>query len=157
MRDDTLTHGTLTAYRKGCRCGECRAANTTYQRQWREANVGKRKASVRKYYDANRDTIRERNRQFGAEHPERVKAYIQRKRLSRKAECLAYLGGACVRCGTTKNLEFDHIEPSTKEFEITTRITLSWDKLLPELDKTQLLCVSCHKAKTADDRKNVAA
>src|SRR5690606_36667345 len=29
-------HGTHSAYSKGCRCAECRAAKARYQREWRE-------------------------------------------------------------------------------------------------------------------------
>jgi hypothetical protein len=29
------------------------------------------------------------------------------------------LGGRCVRCGANEDLEFDHIDPSTKVFAVT--------------------------------------
>ena len=65
--------------------------------------------------------------------------------------CLEKLGGKCVRCGTTERLEFDHIEPSTKEKPVTQIFNRSFDKLDIELAKCQLLCENCHTIKTAED------
>jgi WhiB family redox-sensing transcriptional regulator len=31
-----VTHGTRSSYIKGCRCDDCRTAQQTYQRKWRE-------------------------------------------------------------------------------------------------------------------------
>jgi hypothetical protein len=62
------------------------------------------------------------------------------------------LGGKCVRCGTTENLEFDHIDPSTKVFAISAALSRAWDALVKEASKCQLLCKPCHVAKGAEDR-----
>ena len=51
-------------------------------------------------------------------------------------------------CGTTDNLEFDHIDPSTKTFVISQNINAAWDKMKLELDKCQLLCRKHHREKT---------
>ena len=58
------------------------------------------------------------------------------------------LGGACVACGSTKNLHFDHVVPSCKSFSITTFLDRPWADTLEELKKCQLLCSSCHHLKT---------
>lgn len=67
----------------------------------------------------------------------------------RRAEALIKLGGKCVKCGTTENLEFDHIDPKTKSFEIGAWGSHSKADLEIELAKCQLLCKSCHIEKTA--------
>lgn len=36
----------------------------------------------------------------------------------RRNKGLKLLGGVCVKCGTTENLQFDHIDPATKLFNI---------------------------------------
>lgn len=36
-----LTHGTRTAYRRGCRCAECRDANRLAMARWRERHASK--------------------------------------------------------------------------------------------------------------------
>ena len=58
-----------------------------------------------------------------------------------------YLGGVCRICGTTEELEFDHVDPATKVIAITTAIMKecwSWKRLVEELDKCQLLCHEHH-------------
>ena len=60
----------------------------------------------------------------------------------------ALLGGKCVVCGATEQLEIDHIDPATKEFELTKSNTYSRKKVMEELAKCQLLCKTCHLEKT---------
>lgn len=64
------------------------------------------------------------------------------------------LGGKCVECGTDKDLEFDHIDPQAKLFNISTSIAINRELLLLELAKCQLLCTRCHDKKTARERRN---
>ena len=66
---------------------------------------------------------------------------------------LQKLGGKCVECGCTETLEFDHIDPSTKSFNIAAGYTKPKKVLDEELAKCQLLCVSCHREKTKKDAK----
>ena len=66
----------------------------------------------------------------------------------RKAMFVARLGGVCVECGTTEDLEIDHIDPSTKSFEILKCYDHKLDKVLSEVDKCQLLCKTHHKIKS---------
>lgn len=63
------------------------------------------------------------------------------------------LGGRCFICGTTETLEFDHIDPTTKLFEISVGLTnyLPEDDLWVEMDKCQLLCKIHHSKKTAQE------
>ena len=80
-------------------------------------------------------------------------SYHQKRYANRISEMMIYLGSECVKCGTKESLEFDHIDPKTKEFSITRKWTRSWDILQPELDKCQLLCKECHLEKTKLQRK----
>lgn len=62
-----------------------------------------------------------------------------------------FLGGKCVECGTTEGLQVDHVDPAAKSFTVTKNWARSWAVLLEELKKCQLLCVTHHKAKTAQE------
>lgn len=69
------------------------------------------------------------------------------KQFNRKKQCVDYKGGKCKLCGYNKYigaLDFHHVNPSTKEFSISTLRTYSWDKLKKELDKCICVCKNCH-------------
>jgi len=63
------------------------------------------------------------------------------------------MGGKCVECGCTETLEFDHIDPSTKSFNIAAGYSKPKEVLLAEVAKCQLLCNKCHIEKTKKDSK----
>jgi hypothetical protein len=67
---------------------------------------------------------------------------------------LEKMGGKCVQCGSTKALEFDHINPKTKSFNISAGYNKPKEILEKELSKCQLLCNKCHIEKTKKDNKN---
>ncbi len=63
-----------------------------------------------------------------------------------KVKAVEYKGGQCIGCGYNKcleALEFHHLDPSAKEFEISDR--RSWEALTIELDKCVLVCANCHR------------
>jgi 5-methylcytosine-specific restriction endonuclease McrA len=74
--------------------------------------------------------------------------YSTEYRKKKKMKAVNYKGGECESCGYKKSiiaLTFHHREPLFKEFELSgTGLCKSWDKLVKELDKCQLLCVNCH-------------
>jgi hypothetical protein len=80
--------------------------------------------------------------------PEQQKKFQREWVARRRADYLS--GKSCEQCGSTKQLEVDHIDPSLK---VSHRIW-SWSakRREEELSKTQVLCGRCHKAKTARDR-----
>ena len=70
---------------------------------------------------------------------------------------VAYLSEyPCSRCGETdiEVLEFDHLDPSEKEYNVSQLATLGYslEKLQTEMDKCQVLCSNCHRKKTIQDR-----
>lgn len=74
----------------------------------------------------------------------------QREHLARiRAEWLE-ANGPCSKCGSSEQLEVDHINP---ELKISHNVW-SWkaERRAAELAKCQVLCNTCHKKKTAADR-----
>jgi hypothetical protein len=71
-----------------------------------------------------------------------------------KQRAIDYLGGCCANCGSTARLEFDHTNRDRIGDEncITQLLGYSWDTILAELSKCQLLCYPCHKDKTRAER-----
>jgi hypothetical protein len=65
-----------------------------------------------------------------------------------------YLGNECVICGAKDNLQFDHKEAKSKYLNISSpklldgNIDIFWE----EVNKCQLLCCSCHKTKTKENK-----
>jgi len=134
----------------------CKKRNRLYCEQHKEELKEKNKA----YYEENKEKISEYSKQYRAENPEHCKKLRkaqyekhqeklvedQRKiRDERRQYLREYLGGKCVRCGATENLEFDHIIPANKSYTIASNITcFSLEELILEVDKCQLLCRPCH-------------
>jgi len=83
---------------------------------------------------------RERNR-------ERDRENSRKRREKNKQILIEHLGGKCVGCGTTEDLQFDHIVRADKSFTIGQALAKSIDKLIPEAEKCQLLCKTCHTLK----------
>lgn len=81
------------------------------------------------------------------------RTYQRQRWLQRRKELIALLGGKCVQCGATENLEFDHIDPATKSFSIGSRTTASKERMMAEIKKCQLLCHACHEKKTYSTTK----
>jgi len=78
-----------------------------------------------------------------------MREYMLNRYHRRRAEAMLRIGGKCVDCGTTENLEFDHVDPTTKEFEISKIWSYSKTKLEYELEKCVLRCSFHHSQKSA--------
>ena len=70
----------------------------------------------------------------------------------RREEGIKMLGGHCVDCEETDGLEFDHVDPRTKLFEMTDIWSRSYAIRVAEILKCVLRCSSCHLTKTLKDR-----
>ena len=71
-------------------------------------------------------------------------------------KALRLLGGVCIGCGTTSDLEFDHLDPSEKKFAVGQKLgCASWAYIKREVLKCRLLCRDCHAERTALQRQGV--
>ena len=65
-----------------------------------------------------------------------------------KARAVEYLGGRCKDCRNIYHpvvFDFDHRDPSQKEFKISGNYIFRWEELRKELDKCDLRCSNCHR------------
>ena len=87
---------------------------------------------------------------------ERILNKTNKQYQERREQLIEQLGGVCSHenCNCTINLQFDHIDPSKKRYNISERFS-SWDlkRLQPEIKKCQLLCPEHHLQKTKEDAK----
>jgi hypothetical protein len=75
-------------------------------------------------------------------------AGVANRRRRVKAMLVEEAGGACLICGYDRDmraLEFHHLDPSSKEFSVTSKgVTLGIAMLRAEAQKCVLLCSNCH-------------
>lgn len=104
---------------------------------------------ARRAYDRARNT------------PERRAAHFAKL----KAEVIAAYGGVCAQCGSTDDLQIDHVDGDGGEHrrQVTgnhrcTRGLYLWLRRngFPNEWRMQVLCHGCHLAKTINERKAAA-
>ncbi len=70
-----------------------------------------------------------------------------------KRRAAFFVDKRCVRCGSTKKLELDHVDPETK----VSHCIWSWreSRRAEEISKCQVLCNKCHRKKTAEEMRQL--
>ena len=113
------------AYRRKSRINK----DGTYQMNWLSPESWKKR---KEYY---KQTIKETyGRNIKIVHNEKIKR-------------------GCACCGYNANayaLDFDHLDPSTKNYDVAKMATRRLDKIQEEIAKCQVLCANCHRIKTND-------
>lgn len=73
---------------------------------------------------------------------------VDKRRKQLRHEIVLYKGGKCEICGYDKceaALEFHHLNPGEKEFQLSSGNTCSLEKMKKEADKCILVCANCHR------------
>ena len=78
--------------------------------------------------------------------------YMRRRYHDRRARVVAHLGSCCTVCGTTEDLEIDHVDPASKTYDTERMLILSERKMWEEVAKCQLLCGKHHGEKTMREK-----
>lgn len=94
-------------------------------------------------------TPTERSRKFRSAHPgyDRPRACAFRR--ARRFALIAHFGGCCIKCGYGKcaaSMVFHHRPGEVKSFSLHhgSMNHHSWDELVAEASKCDLLCLNCH-------------
>lgn len=77
-----------------------------------------------------------------------MREYMNKRYHRLRAEYIKSMGGECVDCGETSNLEFDHLDSSQKSFDVGRILTHAKVKREQELAKCVLRCHDCHVIKS---------
>ena len=65
-----------------------------------------------------------------------------------RQDCVNFMGGKCFSCGFDKYsgaLEFHHLDPKEKDFELSKKYRKFNEEIKNELLKCVMLCSNCHK------------
>lgn len=82
-----------------------------------------------------------------------VKRDYQLAWLKRRRDSWISENGPCAHCGSSEDLEVDHIDKATKSLQPTSVWSLTATKREIELAKCQVLCRTCHKIKSDDEQR----
>lgn len=112
-------------------------AKGVYHNQCKDCYKQYRSSIYPEYYSRKKQEYRDRN-----------KKYILRNRKN----CYDYLlKHSCVDCGESDPvvLEFDHLRDKVNNISRMIRNSLSWEAILHEIQKCEVVCANCHKRRTA--------
>lgn len=102
---------------------------------------GKTTKEISQIMNISYDTVR-----YYRSNKSKYKTSEHRRKI--KSKLIGEFGGACKVCNYSKcesNLVFHHLDPSSKEFGISSGgMTRAYSKILEEAKKCVLLCSNCH-------------
>jgi hypothetical protein len=78
---------------------------------------------------------------------QQITKHKREKNRERKQLCIDYKGGKCIVCGYSKSnfaLTFHHKDKKSKEYSVSIMMDWSWENIIKELDKCDLMCFNCH-------------
>lgn len=79
----------------------------------------------------------------------------QREWMKKRRQEWIDANGPCVKCGSSVDLEVDHIDRSQKTMNASAVWSRREEIRLAELEKCQVLCAKCHQEKTTEEFKTV--
>lgn len=81
------------------------------------------------------------------EYNEYMKLYVANRFVKLKLRAIEYKGGKCQKCKYNEcyaAMDFHHRDPNEKDVSWSKLRKRSWEKIVKELDKCDLLCNRCH-------------
>jgi hypothetical protein len=84
-----------------------------------------------------------------------MNVYYRKPSMAKKWEFVkqAKLSAGCVKCGYKKHhaaLEYHHIK-GVKKRSIAASMTSSWNNLISEINKCEVICANCHNIEHYED------
>lgn len=81
-----------------------------------------------------------------------MREYMLARYHRRRQQAVDLLGGRCTDCGSGERLEFDHVDPGEKTFNIAKVWSYREETFWAEIRKCQLRCHDCHKIRTSQQQ-----
>lgn len=96
----------------------------------------------RQYYNSNKEKMKSQSRTWKKTQRQKINEY--------KDNC------SCAKCGESRNwlLDFHHIDPSKKSFQISQGEAKGWEKIKKEIKKCVVLCSNCHRDFHYQEKEN---
>jgi hypothetical protein len=133
-------------------CTKCEKEKSVTDFYFRNKSKNKRRSDCKVCCEQSRKS-KEHYEKYKDEYKFRNKERKERLLNENTNYLLSYLKEHhCVDCGESNPivLEFDHIKPNEKEFGISKMMRdYTWDQILKEIDKCEVVCANCHKIRTA--------
>jgi Zn finger protein HypA/HybF involved in hydrogenase expression len=104
--------------------------------EWQSKNKDKASKSVKKWQENNVDKVREYDKLRKREQTKQRRLFVDEY----KSNC------TCKKCGENRTyvLDFHHVDPSQKSFDLGSATKYGIEKLKLELEKCITLCRNCH-------------
>jgi hypothetical protein len=97
-------------------------------------------------------------KEYKRKNPEKIKQLNSKNREMHRNNFIDIInpiikkkGGACKDCANSdmRVLEFDHLDPEDKSFNVSFRHNRNASDIEKEAEKTELVCVNCHRLRTS--------
>jgi hypothetical protein len=135
------------------RCGSCGRLKPPVEFAWRRRKRGQRDNMCRPCRSAYKREHYLANRQRYVDQA-RIRKYVLRR--ERTAYLIKFFAShPCTDCGEDDPvvLDFDHVNPETKSFDVSQALPFrSWQSILEEIAKCEVVCANCHRRRTARRR-----
>jgi hypothetical protein len=118
--------------------------NNKKRREKRKKNLQEQQEYLnylKEYRENNKEQISSVKKEWYKKNDEHVKDRVKTSYQILRENAIDELGGKCIKCGSTDNLEFNHIDPLNKQIEASGISNLRKG----EYKKCELLCKSCHR------------
>lgn len=135
---------------------QCKACVKAKRKEYYETHKDKIRETAKAYSEKNRDKKNQYSRDYYArvkdkpEYKEKAKQYSRNRKENRqrlREDFLAKWKHPCQKCGEERLylIQFHHIDPSQKEFDVSTNISYKKRELCEqEVKKCVCLCSNCH-------------
>lgn len=135
---------------------QCKLCMRKKQKEYYESHKEESIERIKKFYETNKEKKKQYSRDYYArvkdkpEYQEKAKQYSRNGKENRQRlrnDFLERWRKPCQKCGEQRLylIQFHHIDPSTKEFNISTSVSYKKrEKCEEEVKKCVCLCSNCH-------------